>query len=330
MPCARSAICACIFWPTLVIMAEMINTAFESLIDIVSPEYHPLAGAAKDVAAGSVLISALNSLVVASLIFLPHIFSHIFPGVSNMLRIFNQNTLIVVSVLPAGIAAGVLSAIAMQNLGKMPVKSKQRPQEERQVERRREQLRGKVAVDIKEVVTGKQESGKQEAAAGKQESKKQEAADGKLEKFVQNKWNGRWRELVEKAKEARRHAYAPYSGFVVGAALLTARGKIYTGCNVENASYGLSMCAERAAVFKAVAAGEYAFKAIAVAGGREGFCFPCGACRQVLSEFCRQKVECPPGDKVECSNDIEVIIVNNRGDIIVRRLSELLPDAFSL
>lgn len=99
------------------------------------------------------------------------------------------------------------------------------------------------------------------------------------------------KELIALAYEARERAYAPYSNFRVGAALLAASGKVYLGCNIENASYGPSNCAERTAFFKAVSEGERAFEAIAVVGGageqRTGeMCAPCGVCRQVMMEFC--------------------------------------------
>ncbi len=97
-------------------------------------------------------------------------------------------------------------------------------------------------------------------------------------------------ELMRLAEDARAYAYTPYSHFAVGAALLTKDGKVYTGCNVENASYTPTVCAERTAVFKAVSEGEREFAAIAVIGGPAGergkFCAPCGVCRQVLREFC--------------------------------------------
>ena len=97
-------------------------------------------------------------------------------------------------------------------------------------------------------------------------------------------------ELMKLAEEARMLAYAPYSNFLVGAALLTASGKVYTGCNIENAAFSPTNCAERTAFFKAVSEGEREFVAIAVVGGKRGsepsFCSPCGVCRQVMAEFC--------------------------------------------
>lgn len=118
--------------------------------------------------------------------------------------------------------------------------------------------------------------------------------------------------LVEAALQARRWAYAPYSGYHVGAALLTSSGRVYDGVNVENAAYPTSMCAERVAVFKAVSEGERQFEAIAVATSNGGT--PCGACRQVLSEF---------------GLEILVLVVNGEGIIIQEApLSTLLPGAF--
>ncbi|AKX93354.1 cytidine deaminase [Moorella thermoacetica] len=122
-------------------------------------------------------------------------------------------------------------------------------------------------------------------------------------------------DLIAMAAAARDKAYAPYSHFRVGAALLTAGGRVYTGCNIENASYGLTVCAERVALFQAVAAGEREFTALAVVGGDLEACFPCGACRQVLAEF---------------APDLEVITGRPGGSIHRRRLKELLPDTFTL
>ncbi len=98
------------------------------------------------------------------------------------------------------------------------------------------------------------------------------------------------RELMALAETARKHSYSPYSHFCVGAALLTKGGKVYLGCNLENASYTPTVCAERVAFFKAVSEGEMEFAMLAIVGGKEGevspFCAPCGVCRQVIAEFC--------------------------------------------
>ncbi len=99
-----------------------------------------------------------------------------------------------------------------------------------------------------------------------------------------------YQQLIEMAEQARKNAYCPYSEFSVGAALLTEDGSVYTGCNVENAAFGPSNCAERTAFFKAVSEGVRDFKAIAIVGGKKekegGYCAPCGVCRQVMAEFC--------------------------------------------
>ncbi len=119
--------------------------------------------------------------------------------------------------------------------------------------------------------------------------------------------------LLREAEAARRAAHAPYSGFRVGAALLTASGALVRGCNVENSSLGLSICAERNAVWSAVARGEQSFAAIAVSAGRGRWASPCGACRQVLSEFAPR---------------LWVIWRDRSGRILRRRLGALLPEAF--
>ena len=122
--------------------------------------------------------------------------------------------------------------------------------------------------------------------------------------------------LIEKAFEARENAYAPYSKFKVGAALLTANGKIYTGCNVENASYPVGICAERVAMSKAVADSEIKFSAIAVVGSSSSYCYPCGMCRQFMSEF--------------CGEDFEIISLKSADDYKIIKMSELLPYTFDL
>jgi cytidine deaminase len=120
-------------------------------------------------------------------------------------------------------------------------------------------------------------------------------------------------ELIEAAKRAREKAYVPYSRFPVGAALITEDGTLYTGCNVENASYGLSNCAERTAIFKAASDGHRRIQVIAVVADTQGPVSPCGACRQVLSEF---------------GPDARVILANLKGDVQVTTVRELLPGAF--
>lgn len=120
-------------------------------------------------------------------------------------------------------------------------------------------------------------------------------------------------ELVTLAKQARRNAYAPYSHYTVGAAALTRSGKTFTGVNVENASYGLTVCAERNAIFQAVAAGETEIAALAVVTANGGS--PCGACRQVLSEFAK--------------DDTVVWVADTRGHIRKFTLKELLPARFT-
>lgn len=120
-------------------------------------------------------------------------------------------------------------------------------------------------------------------------------------------------ELVSMAEAAYRQAYVPYSHYPVGAAALFSSGKIYSGCNVENASYGLTICAERNAVFQAAAQGERELKAIVVAVPTDEFPSPCGACRQVIREFAR---------------DCLVILVNGRRETRWTTLGRLLPESF--
>ena len=121
--------------------------------------------------------------------------------------------------------------------------------------------------------------------------------------------------ILEAALAARRHAYAPFSKFAVGAALEDHDGRIHTGCNVENATYGLTVCAERIAVFKAISEGVREFRRIAVAADTDILTPPCGACRQILWEFC---------------GDIEVLLVNLQGKTESFRLKELFPRPFDV
>lgn len=120
-------------------------------------------------------------------------------------------------------------------------------------------------------------------------------------------------ELINQAQAAYRQAYVPYSHYPVGAAALFSSGKIYSGCNVENASYGLTVCAERNAIFQAVAQGERDLKGLAIAVPTDSLPSPCGACRQVIREFA---VDCP------------VILINGTGQTRLTSLKRLLPESF--
>ncbi len=124
-----------------------------------------------------------------------------------------------------------------------------------------------------------------------------------------------YEELIEKAKEASKNAYAPYSDFRVGACVLTDKDNIYTGCNFENASYGLSICAERNAIGTAIANGETKIKAVAIYSPNMYNCTPCGACRQVINEF-------------KTDNTVVITVAGN--EIITNTIEELLPGGFTL
>ncbi len=139
--------------------------------------------------------------------------------------------------------------------------------------------------------------------------------------------NSTAKNLLEKAFDAMKKSYAPYSKYNVGAALLTSNDEIYLGCNIENSSFSVTCCAERTAFFKAISEGHKSFKAIAVVGGKRAvsfdnierittldFAFPCGACRQVMQEF--------------CTEDFSIVLTNGK-EIKVLTLAELLPFAFS-
>ncbi len=119
--------------------------------------------------------------------------------------------------------------------------------------------------------------------------------------------------LVSRARAAKRFSHSPYSRFRVGAAVLTSSGKIYTGCNIENSSYGLTVCAERTALFKAVSEGETSFTAIAIASDEQTATPPCGACRQVIMDL---------------AGDIDVILTTRRGASTTLKVTELLPYPF--
>jgi cytidine deaminase len=121
--------------------------------------------------------------------------------------------------------------------------------------------------------------------------------------------------LIEESKKAREKAYVPYSKFGVGAAILTTDGKVYHGCNIENAAYSMCNCAERTALFSAYSQGDRDFSMLAVVADTDRPCSPCGACRQVISEL--------------CPKDMKVVLTNLKGDILEITVAELLPGAFS-
>lgn len=119
--------------------------------------------------------------------------------------------------------------------------------------------------------------------------------------------------LISEANKACENAYSPYSGYKVGAALLSEKGTIYQGCNVENVSYGATLCAERNAITAAICNGERKFQALAICSSGEDYCYPCGICRQFMIEF---------------SKDLQLIILNGKGEYRLHTLRELLPHAF--
>ena len=128
-------------------------------------------------------------------------------------------------------------------------------------------------------------------------------------------------ELILEAKKAREHAYAPYSDFMVGAALVTKSGRIYHGCNIENSSFSPTNCAERTAFFKAVYEGEREFEKIAIVGGKRGcdadeMCAPCGVCRQVMGEFCNLE-------------EFRIVLLNGKDNLVEVKLKDMLPYSFN-
>ncbi|GAB6169648.1 cytidine deaminase [Clostridium carnis] len=125
-----------------------------------------------------------------------------------------------------------------------------------------------------------------------------------------------YKDLIEKAIEAREKAYCPYSNFKVGAAALFEDGTIYTGCNIENASFGGTNCAERTAIFKGVSEGNKTLKALALIGDTKTYTYPCGICRQVISEFVENK-------------DTAIILVKNKDEYMIKTFEEILPGAFT-
>lgn len=129
------------------------------------------------------------------------------------------------------------------------------------------------------------------------------------------KVKGEYSKLIEEAISAREFAYVPYSNFKVGAAVLMEDGSIYSGCNIENASFGATNCAERTAIFKAISEGKKEIKALAEIGDVNTYTMPCGICRQVISEFINE--------------DIDVILIKDKTDFVIKKFSEIFPLSFS-
>lgn len=124
------------------------------------------------------------------------------------------------------------------------------------------------------------------------------------------------KEIIKKAISAREEAYCPYSNFKVGAAALFEDGEIYTGCNIENASFGATNCAERTAIFNGVSKGNRVLKELALIGDTNNYTYPCGICRQVIAEFAENK-------------DIKIYIIKNENDYIEKTLEEIMPGSFT-
>ncbi|NMB09743.1 MAG: cytidine deaminase [Tissierellia bacterium] len=122
------------------------------------------------------------------------------------------------------------------------------------------------------------------------------------------------KELINKAIQAREKSYSPYSNFKVGASVMGESGKIYSGCNIENAAYSPTICAERVAIFKAISNGEREIKKIALIGSTDSFTYPCGVCRQVMTEF--------------ASDDFEIIVAKNIEEYVSYSLDDLMPNSF--
>lgn len=124
-----------------------------------------------------------------------------------------------------------------------------------------------------------------------------------------------YKKLIKEASLAREKAYAPYSKFKVGASIMSEDGSVFSGCNVENASYGATNCAERTAIFKAVSEGKRKINAIAIVGSEKEYTYPCGVCRQVMSEFCNE--------------DMEIILAKNINDYVIVKFEDIFKGTFS-
>lgn len=254
---------------TLVIICELINTAVETVIDLVSPEYHPLAKITKDVAAAAVLVSAFFAVVTGILVFAPLLIQVMQDGLKQGLAVTLESVVA---------AAAVILLAVSASAGSARMNRAHHLQSTRQV-------------------------------SSDMNTEQERTHSGAL--------NSEEQALFEQALQVRKHAYVPYSRFAVGSAIMAEDGQVYVGCNVENAAYGSTNCAERSALFHAISRGAQAkqFRMLAVVGDTEQPITPCGACRQVIVELC------PP--------HMPLILGNTNGDVRRTTVAELLPGAFT-
>jgi|GEM_PF-48744 len=261
----------------IVIISELANTAIETVVDMISSDYHPLAKIAKDVAAAAVMVSAFFALITGVVIFLP-IFAEIIQR-GPLRRI--ELTLPSIAAV-AGMLFIVIGACLRSN-------------------RRRSRYNKHV---------GYSNTMYQEWISAMQHSEEMLMID-------HQDLHEEERELLNQAIAARQQAYVPYSGFPVGSAVRSEDGYIYIGCNIENAAYGSTNCAERSALFHAVSRGAKprTYRMLAVVGATAAPITPCGACRQVLAEL--------------CSPSMPVILANIDGKAVRTTVAALLPGAFT-
>lgn len=264
-----AAVCA-------VIICELANTALETVVDMVSPNPHPLARIAKDIAAAAVMVSAFFAVIIGAVIFLPLLIRLLASGSWHELGVTFPSLLAALMILTLAVSACVHTGSRGHHTSdhRFAHSFEDKPISEQELI----PLTGSIDISM---LTSEE------------------------------------RELVEHAIEARERAYVPYSHFKVGSAVRAADGQIYGGCNIENAAYGCTNCAERSALFHAVSRGAEpgAFRMLAVVGETEEPITPCGACRQVMAEL--------------CAPDMPVILANTGGRAVRTTIAELLPGAFT-
>jgi len=260
-----------------VIICELANTALETVVDMVSPTPNPLAKIAKDIAAAAVMVSAFFAVIIGAVIFLPLLIRLFSNGSWHELGVTFPSLLAALMILTLAVTACVHTGNRGHDTSSHP--STHSFKNKPINEQELIPLTGS-SIDLSMLSSEE-------------------------------------RELVEHAIEARERAYVPYSHFKVGSAVRAADGQIYGGCNIENAAYGSTNCAERSALFHAVSRGAEpgAFRMLAVIGETEEPITPCGACRQVMAEL--------------CAPDMPVILANTRGRAVRTTIAELLPGAFT-